>query len=42
MGVISKWSSSDIEQQQQKTQKKTLFDGKQKWTQSILNKTVLI
>ena len=23
MGVISKWSSSDIEQQQQKTQKKT-------------------
>ena len=22
MGVISKWSSSDIEQQQQKTQKK--------------------
>ena len=31
MGVISKWSSSDIEQQQQKTQKKkNLFDGKQK------------
>ena len=31
MGVISKWSSSDIEQQQQKTKKKDkLFDGKQK------------
>ena len=30
MGVISKWSSSDIEQQQQKTKKKTPFRWKAK------------
>ena len=30
MGVISKWSSSDIEQQQQKTQKKKSFRWKAK------------
>ena len=30
MGVISKWSSSDIEQQQQKTKKKTNFSMESK------------